>query len=279
MYRKSFITIWLSFGCAFCSPTPLQLEANSIIEKLSESVPDWKSEDTPRVFLSEQVILGGLSKVLKHYNIDKIIQSGWSHKSEKQSDILLHSIFVSSELQRSSLCHWFMVEKKAEPICTGDAVHIIQLLAEKPNWLDFKEKLNRLSQAQINIRDYLPGSLASDEIESVIYFPKAYLQTLENCFQVSYRENENRYFTCKPLQVEPAFSGLQKYMESKGVLFKNVEPNIHLKPASLYFRWGPLQSNPGGEAITCGDHIIGALWYSRLKIKKDRLLDIYEKCS
>ena len=229
LYLRNFIAIWLAFGCAFCSPSPYQLEANATIKRLSASLPDWESKDTPRVFLPDQVILGGLSKVLKHFNIDKIIQSGWSHKSEKQSDILLHSLYIDSELQRSALCQWFMVEKKAEPVCTSDAVHIIQLLAEKPNWLDFKEKLSRLSQAQVSIVASLPSSLVSDEIERVFYYPKAYLQTLEHCFEVTYRENKNRYFDCKPSQVKPAFSGLQKYMESKRVLLKNAKPNVLLK--------------------------------------------------
>lgn len=278
MYPRNFITIWLAFGCAFCSPSPLQLEASATIKRLSASLPDWESEDTPRVFLPEQVILGGLSKVLKHFNIDKIIQSGWRYKSENQSDILLHSIYIGSKLQRSALCQWFTVEKKAEPVCTSDAVHIIQLLAEKPNWLDFKEKLNRLSQAQANIVDYLPDSLVSDEIARVFYYPNAYLQTLEHCFEVSYRENKNRYFDCKPSQVKPAFSGLQKYMESKRVLLKNAKPNVRLKPDSLYFQWGPLQSNPGGEVVICGDHIIGVLWYAEVKDNQGRFSKIYEKC-
>ena len=279
MYLRNFIAIWLAFGCAVCSPSPYQLEANATIKSLSASLPDWESEDTPRVFLPEQVILGGLSKVLKHFNIDKIIQSGWSHKSEKQSDILLHSIYIDSELQRSALCQWFTVEKKAEPVCTKDAVHIIQLLAEKPNWLDFKEKLNRLSQPQVSILASLPDSFGSDELENAFYFPKAYLQTLENCFEVSYRENKNRYFNCKPAEVKAAFSGLQKYMESKRVLSKNTKPNVRLKPDSLYLQWRPLQSNPGGEAVICGDHIIGVLWYAEEKANQGRLSDIYEKCS
>ena len=279
MYPRNFITIWLAFGCAFCSPSPYQLEANAIIKRLSASLPDWESEDTPRVFLPEQVILGGLSKVFKHFSINKIIQSGWSHKSEEQSDILLHSIYIDSELQRSAICQWFTVEKKAEPVCTRDAVHIIQLLAEKPNWLDFKEKLNRLSQSQVSILASLPSSLVSDEIENAFYFPKAYMQTLENCFEVSYRENKNRYFDCKPSAVKPAFSGLQKYMESKRVLSKNTKPSVRLKPDSFYLQWGPLHSNPGGEAVICGDHIIGILWYAEVKADQGRLSDIYEKCS
>jgi hypothetical protein len=278
LFPKIFAVVLFWLLCLSCEPSKFQKESEDYIEKISNALSDWHSNDTPKVFLQSQVILGGVSKVLQHYNVQRIVQSGWSYKDEQSSDILLHSILIDSDIERSALCHWFTVEKQAQPVCTENSIHIIQLLSENPNWLDFKSQLSRLRKHQVTLKTYLSDLMKIDKDERLYFFPKKYLRSLTNCFEVSYVGDTNRYFHCHPAEVNASFSSLQDYMNSNGVLVEDSQTLIDLKKNSLYLQWRSLQSNPGGEAVTCGDYIIGAMYYSDKQAYESKLAEIYEKC-